>query len=458
MVEKYRVYSGIFFVTFWIVATYLFVFQMITPFMMPYASIVLLFTDSVWLIMGLLTMRNRGDILIMFAFIALAIAALFAYHDQTLFTLSNGLRAYFGLVFALPILRYFTSGENGARFMRSFDKALYVFLWIQVPCIAWQFLKYGAGDHVGGSLGDWSSGTISTLIYAISFYLITKKFDPQNYFSSLWENKKYIFLLLPTFFNETKISFIFLILYFILLMRINFGMVKRILLMSPIIVILFLGLGYIYLSVTDQKADEVLSEEFFQIYFIGEDFDTAIDIGIAVQDEGFDYEGDWGAGYDLPRFTKIFVVHRILDESHISQWIGAGPGQFKGTQVIGKSKFARVNKWMLSGTRPWLFYIWVDTGYLGIILNIIVMLRMIAFRKNKLAYGVNIKLYITVMFLAMFVYSEFFNRFEFVLILAYILMRTYKTLPGDKTVVSEEDEEEDTESDSQAFPLNRHSI
>ena len=84
---------------------------------------------------------------------------------------------------------------------------------------------------------------------------------PKNYWQSLKKNKEYFLLLLPTFFNETKISFIFVLCYLVLLMKIQWKSMRKLLLASPLLIALIIGLFYAYLDFTDQDADRVLSYE-----------------------------------------------------------------------------------------------------------------------------------------------------------------------------------------------------
>lgn len=437
MVEKYKIFSGMFFTILWVMMTFPFVSQELLPFLAPAKPYLYILFDIIMIVMGCLTLRNRGDIIVVASFFVIAGLSSFYFNHDSLILVINGFRGYIGLIFALPVIRYFATGKNGERFMKTFDQSLLIFLWIQVPCIFWQFFKYGAGDRGGGSLGDLHSGEISTLIYVISFYLILKKWDASNYWRSLWKNRIYVFLLLPSFFNETKISFILLLLYFVLLMKVDRSMIRKTIIASPFLLVAFTGLGFVYLKVTNQEADVVMSYEFFEKYFIGEDLDHSLELALAVQDQMVDLD-TWGGIFDMPRAAKIVFVPKILDESHKSQLFGAGIGQFKGFSVLHPTPFSLKYRWLLLGSKPWLFYVLVEMGIFGILWTIGTFLHDLAFRRNKFVYGMNIKLYIAAMMFVFLFYLDIFIDLNFCMIILYILFRTQVTASDEKVIETEE--------------------
>ncbi len=445
MVEKYKLYSGIFFGALWVLILFQFVSQEILTFLRPLHSYLFFLIDVIFIVMGVLTLRKRNDILVVVSFVIIVIISSFLLNHDNKILVINGTRSYIGMLFTLPIVRYFSTGKNGARFMRTFDRTLYLFLLIQVPCVVWQYIKYGPGDRVGGSLGDWHSGEISALIYAVSFYLILKKWDTAHYLRSLRENKQYLFLLLPSFLNETKASFIYLVLYFILLFKVDRTMLRRVLIASPFALVVFSGLGFVYLRVTGQEADVVLSMEFVNKYFIGENLDHSLDVAIAVQDEGLLLDENYDGIFDMPRFAKLIFVPKVLKDSHRSLWFGAGLGQFKGDHVLQRTPFAKKNQWLLLGSKPWLFYVFVELGLVGVAWMIITLLYNLAFRRNKFIYGMNIKIFMAATFLLYFLYLEIFTDITFCLIVFYILFRTQVTLPDEATVETGESNATDKE-------------
>ncbi|MDE6581836.1 MAG: hypothetical protein K2K47_04855 [Duncaniella sp.] len=423
MVEKYLLYSRIFFVTLWVMLTFGFVSQeIITPLKSLHVAVFLI-ADAIFLLLGAMFIQNRRDILVLIVFLFLGIISSMILNREGFVITFNGTRTYFGLIFAIPILRYFMSGKNADRFIASFDKLLFYFLLLQIPCVAWQFIKYGAGDRVGGSLGDWSSGVISALIYASSFYLVSRRWDYNDFIGSLRKNYVYFLLLLPTFFNETKASFLYLVAYFLLLLPLNIKMAKQLFWILPLMMVVISGLGVLYLKVTNQDADRVLSYDFVEQYLFGESTEHVVNVALAVEDDGLQVDETWGNIIDIPRFSKLIVLPSIFKESHKSMLWGAGLGQFKGTNVVGFTPFSKRNYWLLRGSKPWIFYIIVELGILGLVWNLWLLISMFSPR-SVVTNGLNIKFFVGFQLLFLFFYSDALINLYYCSIMFYILLST----------------------------------
>ena len=194
-VEKNKIYQNILFTAFWIRAMFGFISDELMPFISSLTPIVYLLFDATLVILGCLTIKKRWDLMILFSFLIIFYITTCVYNGLDLLFFINGLRDFITFLFIIPILSYFFAEEERKEaFVESFDKQLYIFLLVQAICLTWQFLKYGANDHGGGSLGNWNSGVISIMIFLISFYLIQKRIDKKNYIASLWRNKIYVIL------------------------------------------------------------------------------------------------------------------------------------------------------------------------------------------------------------------------------------------------------------------------
>jgi len=204
-------YEHILFAVFWILGTCGFIGDELFDVFTKQRSLILLACDALIVLLGLACLRHRADVITIVSLTVLAITASVPLNGIPWKLALNGTRVFVGAMFVYPIFRYFWDDpKRHDHFIRRLDKNLYLFLWLQVFCLSYQYFVYGAGDHGGGSLGNWYSGTISMLIYLISFYLLRKRVDSKHFWSSLWINKQYFFLLLPTFLNETKVSFVLL--------------------------------------------------------------------------------------------------------------------------------------------------------------------------------------------------------------------------------------------------------
>ena len=314
-----------FFGVFWVLATIGFICDEFIPEVESVRTYIMLACDAMLALLGLLCLRHRTDILFIFALALISFGSSVVFNGLSPFFAANGMRVFIGLMFCYPIFRYFMDdAQRREHFIKTLDKNLEIFLWLQVPCIAFQFIAYGADDHVGGSLGNWYSGTISMLIYIISFYLMHKRIDQRDFAGSIIKNFKYVLLLTPTFFNETKISFVLLVIYFILLMPLDKRIYKRAIISLPILVVLF-ALGYSTYKIT--------------------------------------YKGDVSSTTDeIDIFSEDYLVEYVLSD------VGFGVGHFKGGTKMDHSEFYDHYEWYLIGTMPYLIHIYLQLGVVGLLL------------------------------------------------------------------------------------------
>ena len=153
--------------------------------MLKLYPVVSLFFDALLVFIGISVMNRWRDRIFALAFVAITgYTTCFSNHLSMLFFV-NGLRDFISYLFLIPIFNYFLGDEERKkRTVPIFDRHLFVFLIVQAPCLIYQFLVHGACDWGGGSLGNTNSGIITTLIYAISFYLMQKRIDPDNVMKS----------------------------------------------------------------------------------------------------------------------------------------------------------------------------------------------------------------------------------------------------------------------------------
>lgn len=243
------------------------------------------------------------------------------------------------------------------------------------------------------------------------------------------KNKVYVFLLYPTFLNETKISFLFLLAYFLLLLKFEWKTVFKLLVSTPMIIVGMIGAGVAYLGITGQAMEAVFSEEAMDAYMVGEDPDELIELAELVQDEVYTEE-DMGGSLDIPRFTKIVFVPEALSYSSGGILFGAGLGQFKGGTVIEMTKFASEWQWLLSGSLPLLFSILIQLGIIGFAWFVFNVVTLMAPRSTS-PLGINIKCFIWIIILLILLYNDSLRFFPFTFILFYIAMRSYVGLRAD---------------------------
>lgn len=363
MLERYKLYTWSLFTCLWIQLCYGFFQSEVIPALTKVQPYVFLLTDLVFIALGLRLIRKRNDVVMFGVFMLIAILSSLLNHGGVV-QFVNGFRSFAGLLFATPIIRYFITSKDGERFVKSFDRQIYIFLWLQVPTMIIEFVRNGAGDSGGGTYGLGGSGMISTLICILSYYLMRKRWNEEySYGRNLKENWTLIFLLFPTFLNETKVSLILLPFYFLLLMRVDRAFALRVFMASPIIAVMMLAAGFAYIKITGQDQNEVLSVDFFNQYLVGEDLEQLAYLSVLVDNGDIETDDLWVV--DLPRFGKLILVPEALTTTRGGMMFGAGIGQFKGRSVLKMSEFRRKYNWLLNGSVPMAFFILIELGFVG---------------------------------------------------------------------------------------------
>ena len=352
---------------FWVLGTIGFIIDEIIPGASSLRSYVLLACDGVLVMLGLMCMRHKADFLYAGSLLLISVVSSLVFNRLPIPFTVNGLRVFVGVMFVYPIFRYFMdSASRREHFVDKLDKHLEIFLWLQVFCIGYQFVLYGADDHGGGSLGNWASGTISMMIYLISFYLMKKHINPRHFMASILTNYKYVLLLTPTFLNETKISFVLLVLYFILLVPIGKRMFTRALIVVPVMSLLF-GVGYMtykmtYTGEVSKTADglDIFSEEYLMEYMF-------MDVERAEEDATWNMENSESGLADIPRATKFLLLPMFEENEPGHIPMGFGVGHFKGGTKLSHSELYDQYEWYLIGTIPYLIHVYLQLGIVGIL-------------------------------------------------------------------------------------------
>ncbi|MBR5118972.1 MAG: hypothetical protein IK100_10060 [Muribaculaceae bacterium] len=370
-------------------------------------TVSLLTVDVILLFLAICTIRKAFDIILISSFLVISFSSTCILNHSGFFSWINGLRYFFGMLFLVPILRYFWTTEfRHDLFVKSLDKQLYIFLWLQVPAVLFQFFVHGAGDRVGGTMGDGFSGVISISIYLTSFYLLSKRIDRNNVLQSLYKNWIYIFLLFPTFLNETKISFILLVVYLILLMPLDRKYIIRMTFLVPVIALL-LGVGsYFYMSTVTGSERLELSEEFFESYFDADldDLEGAMEYA----------EKNYSEMFDVPRLAKFAIIPMVFTAHPGHHLLGFGTNIYAHGAHMEATEFYEEYDWLLNGTSPWLFSIYMQLGIIGTIWSLAFFLSLF-FRKHPIynKRNLNAQFFLFVVIFVMFFYSDHWGYANF---------------------------------------------
>ena len=420
-IEKSLFYQRILFIAFWIRATWGFCAEELVPPLDGLKPIVYMAFDAVLVFLGIVMMERKRDKLFAAVFVVVAGITTCYYNGLSVLFYVNGLRDFISYLFVVPIVGYFLrDAERRERFVADFDRQLFWFLVLQVPCMLYQFIMYGAGDAGGGSLGYGNSGIISTLIFVICFYFMKKRMDPERYVASLWENKIYLLLLIPSQLNETKITFLFFPMFFLLLLPLNRKLFLRLLFAIPLMLVLvvLLGMGYMA-SIGRSEANRMFDLDFMMEVYLYDDGQTA-ERAEALFDAGMDF-----AEADIPRFYKILYLSDFDKQYPGHRWTGLGVGQFKGGTMIEATKFYKENEWMLSGTMIYVVQLLIQLGIIRVILSLWFFWLMFSPPEKGLKRDYNIQFFIIFMFVLIMVYNDSIRYCFMMLPIVYVVMESW---------------------------------
>jgi len=267
----------------------------------------------------------------------------FLTHKYSLISHLNGLREFLDIVLLFSFYQNLAVSRFRFFFIKRMTFFFICFLIIQIPIAFYQFLKFGAGDYVVGSLGMGSSGILSLIIILIVYFMIKMHLNGMKFVAY-----SYLIFLFPIFVNETKISFILLPIMLLLLS--NVKRISTIIFSIAISVFVFFLFNNFY-SNQGRKVDDpfhhIFSNEYLEKYLLGPEVTANKDAVI-----------------DIPRFTKIVIAMQLLGKDELEAFYGMEYGAFKGGTIMNKSSFSREYDWLLKGSRPYLFYLLITGGWL----------------------------------------------------------------------------------------------
>lgn len=274
----------------------------------------------------------------------------------------NGLRE--PLFFFASIVVAYDLYESYTRplFATVFTRYLMVFALVQIPVTILQFMKFGAGDAVGGTYGiAGGSGYLSQLLFLICFYLVVRYAsleDGTNF--RITRTMMMVPILIPCALNETKISFFLLAVFLVLLV----SSPRRIYRAVPL---LLLGVGLMYLlnyyyTQTVEDSSRIFDENFLEKYLL---------------------TNPTGTGGDLPRLQRVQIMFHLLGNDFGSILLGMGYGLLGGGNIMSMSRLGRSLYYLVTGSRVLLFRVWIQGGLLATLLVAGVMFSYVRSRVEK---------------------------------------------------------------------------
>lgn len=259
----------------------------------------------------------------------------------------NGLRETLYYFASLVVVYDLFMSEDRQRFVRWMTISLIVFAIAQTPSSIYQFMKFGAGDLVGGTYGiRGGSGVVSQALFLICFYLMVKfaSLEDESHFRII----RMVFilpLLIPCALNETKISFVFLAVFLVLLVASRRQIYRAIpvLVMGAILAVL---LNYYYTENVEDTRN-IFDEKYVERYL---------------------YSNSTETGGDLPRFQRVTLMFKMMGNDVGSVLWGMGYGVLGGGNLMDVSRMGRAMYYLVNGSRILLFRVWIQGGLISVLL------------------------------------------------------------------------------------------
>jgi len=336
----------------------------------------------------------------------------------------SALRQPLFLFSALIVAYDIFQSPHRERFLRWFTAFLVVFALAQIPTSVLQFIQFGPGDEVGGTYGlRGGSGYVTQVLFLIVFFLLTR-------YGSLHEGMRFsltkllVFsvLLVPCFLNETKISFVLLPAFLLLMLE-----TRRIYRLVPFLLfggLLLYGL-YSYYDHAVGGARVLLDERFLERYLL---YDRRQNV-------------------DIPRFQKIFLMFQLFGKNIWSAIVGMGYGLFAGGHLIEATRLSRTLAYF-GGSRGLVLTLWMQGGViaLGIVISTIFMfLRPLGSLTSTVR---RFALYVAFSLVAMLFYNEAMLDRTFAALVSVMMVWVYTSgrdaeeePPGDDDLLPDEQAE-----------------
>lgn len=403
----------VFFVVLMIVSFQRFFFEYIFEGGRSYQSYLGFFCELGILAISLIEIKRNNyflKLLILFI-ISTFITYLLNQNDISLISHVNGLRPYLMVFAAIIFFNDIIESKYWLYFHHLMVKFIVLILSLHTVTAMFEFAIHGANDTVGGGMGTGGSGVLTLLVYCSVFFLIVNKSTlEKNENINLSGSWYYLLFLLPSFINETKVTFLLLPVLFILLVRLTLkNMLNSLFVMAGIALAFF-----IYASVYGKIASgqesfisnplEVFTSKDFLSHYL-------------MRQESVDY--------NVPRFTKLIMGFQILSSDIVSLLFGRGLGLFKGYDLIGISDFVRNYQWLLLGTNFYLFTTFFETGLIGFLIIAFTVCKCL-WIKSFFNPVNRFRIFLQIVLCLMIFYNTAMNEMPFVLPIAYFLSFSYK--------------------------------
>lgn len=329
--------------------------------------------------------------------IALLVISTFTFlnSDTDFFWHINGLRAVLILVCCFLLFEAIYQQGLAGEFIIRFRKFAFVFLAIQIPVSILQFIEYGPGDNVSGTIGQGGSGVLTFSIFLLVFLLLELDTNSATISKKLKRFFRLSVFLIPVALNETKITFVLLGIFF--LSFINLKKLGSSFLMTLVSISAILVFSFFYSTQENVNYDNPLKGIYSQDFLTGY------------------LMGDEAEYQDVPRMTKIALASQILKENG-KIFFGEDYGAFSGEDHSTEFKYK--HEWLLKGSRPLLFFLLISGGVFLILLLLTLFFRtsILPLNHKGLVYSKPLLIFINLLFIIILFYNDGF-RFQILAII-----------------------------------------
>lgn len=385
-------------------------------------SYIYLILDVILLFTAFLSFNLKNSKRLIFLILLFLLVFVFSFYvnrnELDFLFFMNGIRDFLPyLLFPVIFFNLFQSSAH-ISFAKSMEIFLYIFLVLQIPASFIQFLAAGAGDEVGGTLGRGGSGMLTFTVYLSTYYLMIRDFDQKNFMKSLLRRSYLLIFWIPTFINETKISFLMIVLFFVLLAPLKLSSIFRVTLIAALIIPVILLFNNFYRQVAGKDFfSEIFKKEYLEEYLFG--------------NSNVDLSGNM----DVPRLMKIQLALKLQKGDKF--FFGNGLGQFKGGSVLSLTSFSTRFNWLLAGSVPMSFFVFVQTGLFGFLVFIMVWYNLFkkAWDNRSFVFARNMSLFCTISFIVILFYNDSLRSLFFCGLIMYFMIFAGSKRDEKKTVV-----------------------
>ena len=345
--------------------------------------------DGLIIFLSLLSLAYlRGRLIWIVLFILACIGVNLSYSSSDLLYSLNGVREILILVSMVIFYNKIFSEDNedvAEEYVELMKKFAVLFLIAQLPVAFMQYYQYGPTDYVGGTFGNKGSGILTLSVVCMVFFL-------SHFVRSNTQRVLLYFCLVPLLLNETKLSFILIP---VLILLIHFQPKLKNILGGLVAAGLFLYIFNMYYSNEgldfDNSMAGIFSKDFLDAYLFGDIYSSE----------------------DIPRFTKIVLGWRLAAEETRTLLFGVEYGIFKGGTMVQSSQFGESIQWLVSGTRPYFFFLILQGGLL-----LVAGLTWMLFHINRYFVKNNnkFKTFLLMIFLMILFYNDALRNQGFVVI------------------------------------------